>query len=287
MPSGLLFIVILAIWAVILIPRVIRMYDQHATHRSTRRFRHAMASLGGSRRSRRPVDVMMVRRAQSVQGMAAGILLDPAVDLHLDHGVDPFVTDAALDEAETSRRVEARREALRRAAARRRRVVLALAAAAIACVGLGVAGFIPLLAAVIPGFLTLGMVLVSRRFARQQAAWREQVRHRAEQRRADRASDVIPLAPVVSVRRRIDDHGAAVPGRQGASSAQDAQGGGFSWMSGAGRVATPAQLRLMEQYRALSATYSDPEEELGLDDYVSGANQTPAAGYRRLRAVNE
>lgn len=293
MPSGLLFIAILAIWAVILIPRMLRIYDHQSTHRSTRRFRHAMASLGGSRRARRPVDVVMVRRAESTPRAALGIVLDSAVDLHLDHGVDPFLGDEDVVGTEQTRRVTARLAAAKRASARRRRVVLTLAGAVLLCFGLGIAGILPLAVALVPSCLAIGMVVVSRRFARQQTLWREEVRLRAEQRRAAHAVDVLPMAPVVPVRRILDDQGVAVLNGK-VRSRSSAQGAGVARGFAGGRGATPAQVRLMEQYRALSATYSDAEEELGLDEYIAGggnggreAYRGAPAGHRQLRAVNE
>ena len=271
MPSGLIFIVILAIWAVILVPRMVRRYDLHATDRTTRRFRHAMSSLGGSGRVRRRVDVMMVRRAAPAGSVSTGAIFDSAVDLHLDHGVDPFVAESVTD-ADS----EARRFAARTAAVRRRRVVLALCLGVCGAVVLALVGVVSGWVAVVPTMMLALMVAVSRRHALQQTRWREQLRLRAEERRLRNSVDVVPLAPVVSVRRRVEDVAGTAPAQVRSIDGKQRR-----------RSLTPAQGRLAEQYRALSATYQDAEDELGLDDYVAGDVRPDYSQQPRLRAVNE
>ncbi len=276
MPSGLLFIVILTIWAVILVPRMVRMYDQHATQRTTRRFRHAMSSLGGSRRTQRPVDVMMVRRVAPVRRATVGVLLDSAVDLHLDHGVDPFLAESTEGDDAREQRLAARRRASRTAVARRRRVMVGLFGGAAVLALLGVLGVLPMWAPMAPTLMLTVMVAVSRRHARQMEQWRQDLRLRAEQRRQRSEVDVVPMAPVVAVRRRVEESGGGVLGSVHPIG-----------LRGQRRGMTPAQARLAEQYRALSATYVDTEDELGLDDYVGGSTHADVDELPRLRAVNE
>lgn len=288
----MLFIAIGAIWVVILVPRMVRLYDRGATERTTRRFQHAMASLSGNRRARRQVDVMLVRRAPSSAAM--GLLLDPAVDLHLDHGVDPFLGGEEEVELIRARREAERREAAARAAQRRRRTIAAFTLVVLATAVAGVVGAVPLLAAVLPAVLLLAVLVTSRVHAKRQATWRAQVAARSAERRQARALATMPVAPVVPVRRRIEATGGAGAG-MGAAAVQGgavrvlrpaevaqlpSRAGQAVSRGGVRRPGSLAAARVVEQYTALSATYTDAEEELGLDAYAS-------ADVRYLRAAGE
>lgn len=348
MPTGLLYVAILVLWAVVLVPMWLRRHERTAEHRTTRRFRHAMATLDRSRLTRRPVDVMLVARSghrsssDAPTTLASSMVLDASVDLHLDHGVDPFVDTVEEHEVLLARRADSRRVAVRIAAARRRRTLAALLGATLV---VGIAGFlgfvalwlvaVPILVAV--GFLTLARVQVRAQVA-QDSRW---ARRMASRRSA--ASSELPLATVVPVRRHLEaaagsvqdvvpshrnsaaiaasagqarTFGATSPGagdvriltpaevaelRTGAVSAAAAargslqsgstrsggvrgvvtEGGrGFFTVAGrrpavvagsGGRVTTPGSLssaRLMEQTAAISATHTDAEQELGLDEYA-------------------
>lgn len=48
MPSGLVFVAIVVIWAVILAPRAVRLYERGASARTAHRFRSAMTALAGT-----------------------------------------------------------------------------------------------------------------------------------------------------------------------------------------------------------------------------------------------
>lgn len=292
MPSGLVFIAIVAIWAVILVPRVARLYDRGATERTTRRFQHAMASLGGSRRDRRrPVDVMLVRRAPS--SAEVGLLLDPAVDLHLDHGVDPFLGGDEEVQVRRTRREADRRAAAAKAARRRRRTIGAFGVVALLTAVASALGMLPVFAVTVPLGLLVALLGMSRWHAKRQAVWRAQVAARSAERRRARVLETMPVAPVVAVRRRIESTGAAVPaatavrGQEGVRVLHPAEvaqlgsaGARAGRRDGISRPGSLAAARLVEQYSALSATYTDAEDELGLDDYA-------AANVRYLRAANE
>ena len=65
MPSGVVFVAILMIWAVILAPRVMRLYERNATQRTTNRFSSAMTVLGGGKAVAR-VAVDTARRGSKV-----------------------------------------------------------------------------------------------------------------------------------------------------------------------------------------------------------------------------
>lgn len=65
MPSGVVFVAILVIWAVILAPRAMKLYERTATQRTTKRFSSAMAVLGSGKTVAR-VAVDTARRGSKV-----------------------------------------------------------------------------------------------------------------------------------------------------------------------------------------------------------------------------
>ena len=353
MPTGLLYVAILVLWAVVLVPMWLRRHERTAEHRTTRRFRHAMATLDRSRLTRRPVDVMLVARSgqrgstDAPTSLASSMVLDASVDLHLDHGVDPFVDTVEEHEVLLARRADSRRVAVRIAAARRRRTLAALLGVTLL---VGIAGFFGVLAlwlTALPVLAAVGFLALARTQVRAQVAQDSRWARRMASRRAAATSE-LPLATVVPVRRHLEasavsdrdatssDHnsspiaasagqartfGATSPGaddvrvltpsevaelRTGAVSAAAAargsllpgaarsgsarssgvrgvvtEGGrGFFTVAGrrpavvagsGGRVTTPGSLsgaRLMEQTAAISATHTDAEQELGLDEYA-------------------
>lgn len=348
MPTGLLYVAILVLWAVVLVPMWLRRHERTAEHRTTRRFRHAMATLDRSRLTRRPVDVMLVARSgqhgtsSAPTTLASSMVLDSSVDLHLDHGVDPFVDTHEEHEVLLARRADSRRVAVRIAAARRRRTLAALLGATLL---VGVAGFFGLVAlwlVAVPVLAAVGFLVLARTQVRAQVSQDSRWASRMASRRAAATAD-LPLATVVPVRRHLEagaasdananpasitattqaasagdsrTFGATSPGADdvrvltasevaelrtaavsaaaaargshlpGASRSSGIRGvvteGGRGFFTVAGRrpavvagsggaVTTPGSLsgaRLMEQTAAISATHTDVEQELGLDDYA-------------------
>jgi hypothetical protein len=288
MPSGLVFAAIVVIWAIILIPRMVRVYDMRATERTTRRFQHAMASLGEQRRARRGMDVMLVRRATPA---VHGVLFDPAVDLHLDHGVDPFLGDE-----EDQRRRRARREAARQvaltAARRRRRVLAGAVAVTVAMTVLAGLSMVPMWLAMVPTVLTTSVVVVYRRQRRRQEVWLAELAERSAARASRALQTNARVAPVVAVVPQAAPEAAPVPAEpetndvvvlRTGEGAGSVQAGGGAAPAARRRANRRAQARLAEQQRALAATYADAEEELGLDAYASPSQVRRA----HLRAANE
>jgi Ca2+/Na+ antiporter len=348
MPTGLVYVAILVLWAVVLVPMWLRRHERTAEHRTTRRFRHAMATLDRSRLTRRPVDVMLVSRSGQRGGidapttLASSLVLDASVDLHLDHGVDPFVDTVEEHEVLLARRADSRRVAVRIAAARRRRTLAALLAATLVVGVLGLLGIIAMWVAVVPVLAAVGFLVLARAQVRSQVAQDSRWARRMAARRSASPTG-LPLATVIPVRRHLEASavsdgeversrstsagtidsagqvrtvGATSPGaddvrvlspaevaelRSGAVSAAAAvrgslhpgtsrysgvrgvvsEGGrGFFTVAGrrpavvagsGGRVTTPGSLsgaRLMEQTAAISATHTDVEQELGLDEYA-------------------
>lgn len=292
MPSGLVFAAIVVIWAIILIPRMVRVYDMRSTERTTRRFQHAMASLSEQRRARRGIDVMLVRRAKPA---VHGVLFDPAVDLHLDHGVDPFLGDEDDQQRRRARRDAARQVALT-AAKRRRRVLAGAVAVTIAMTALAGLSMVPTWMALAPTALTTAVVVIYRRQRRRQEVWLAELAERSAARASRTLQSQEPIAPVAAVvslaSRDVADEvphtgtGEAedvVVLRTGSSEDPERAATGAARAADRRRTNRRAQARLAEQRRALAATYTDAEAELGLDDFASPQNLRRA----HLRAANE
>lgn len=211
MPNGLLYLAILVLWAVVLIPMWLRRHERTAEHRTTRRFRHAMATLDRSRRIHRPADVMLVSRKRVSESgeeeivVPAGMVLDASVDLHLDHGVDPFVDSDEEYEVLLARRIDSRRVAARIAAARRRRTLMALLGGGVLVGVVAGVGLVPLWLVIVPVVAAVGFLWFARSQVRshreQDARWAR----RMAARRQVKASSEDQLASVAAV------HGAAEP----------------------------------------------------------------------------
>lgn len=280
MPSGLAIVAIAVIWAAILIPRMAAVYERSAAGRTTRRFQRAMAALGGGRRALGRADVILVHRA----ARAPHDGFDQAVDLHIDHGVDPF-SGAAEDEALSFARAERERTvAARIAASRRRRTLLTLLGLTVVVAVVGLLGLVPswlaIPAAAVGAVAAAAILLVSRQHAlacRRRRAARS--RREAARRRAESE-----LAPITPARRSIEPESG-----QGTARASRSDLGGenvrllfpaeVARMTGAVRAADRervmrpgawASARFLEEDAALAATYIDDEQRLGLDDYALG-----------------
>lgn len=241
MSSGPIFLLILVIWAVVLAPVVMRMYERTAPTRSTRKFSHAMLALGHAHRFRTPADVMLVRRARR----HTHVLLDPMVDHYLDHG-DLSPRDGAND-APSGPTVT---RAAARAAMRRRRTVAGLLAATVLLIVAALVGVLPLALTVVPMALLTGFVLLSRRQMLAKSDRRSEDAARNSRRQlAQRAAAVDVTVP--KVRRHIEPTPA---------------------MAVAADAADRRRPRLVPagDDAALAATYDSEEERLGLIDYIGG-----------------
>ena len=242
MSSGPIFLLILVIWAVVLAPVVMRMYERSAPTRSTRKFNHAMLALGHAHRFRTPADVMLVRRGRQ----HSHVLLDPMVDHYLDHGDVPLGSDA--DDDSHAPRVT---RAAAQAAMRRRRTVAGLLAATALLMIAALVGLLPVVVPVLPLALLTVFVLLSRRQMVAKADRRSAVSARTSRRQlVQRAAAVDVTVP--AVRRHIE------PTLAMATSGEDVTNGN-----------RPRLVAAVDD-AALAASYSSEEERLGLIDYIGG-----------------
>lgn len=263
MLTGLLYAAVIAMWAVILLPRWLGTSDRYRDARTSQRFRSSLRSVTQRHRSH---DV-----AAAPGGQASRVDTSPrdsAIDRHLDLGIDPFVGSAEDGHRRRARHQQVRREARAAAASRRRRVMIGLlSATALAVVGV-VLGAVPIAAAVLPAGALGGYtyLLRSQSQARRQAA------------RSTRAEGANPPA---SESGSGDARGTWEP-----VAAPEP-----SYMRAPRATAVPRELdstengpwtaeRMLEQAAALRSG-EDVEAELGLDEYAYPPE------YQTARAVNE
>ena len=131
--TGLIYVVIIALWAAVLIPIWLRRHDQISESRSTARFSSAMRTLGSSDRGASP----------SRRAVDASMDIHPE-DLAITRGSRD--TGARMDSNRPSEGMDPsyERELVRQAAATRRAVVLgSLTGLLLLCLVLAIAGVLP------------------------------------------------------------------------------------------------------------------------------------------------
>ncbi|HEU4676745.1 MAG TPA: hypothetical protein VFS29_12195 [Motilibacteraceae bacterium] len=177
MGSGLIYVGILAMWAVYLVPVLLRRHDAVNEARSVDRFSRAMRIL-----SRRPATpdrryVVMPQRPRGATG------------LRLDGGVLP---KRSARPAAPEVREDVRTAARRRLVARRRRLALVLLSLTTLCLLLSGAGVVGWWAPVLTGLLLVAFAVHLRAQARQEAVLRR--------RRAAQAARVARSRPLPAPR---------------------------------------------------------------------------------------
>lgn len=265
MLTGLLYAAVVAMWAVVLIPRWLGASDRYRETRSVQRFRHSLRSVR-PRRSHRSHDVSVVegKRVGRVDTSPA----DSAIDDHLNLGIDPFAGSREDAHRQHAKAAQTRREAVSASARRRRRITSGLVAATVVTTLLMLVGMmspvLPVLSALaLGGFVYLVRTQVANRDAAARAA--AQASRPATARSATQEATNAVWEPVhapepsylrapraTSFPREIDS---TVNGE---------------WTSE----------RMLEQAAALR-TGQDIDEELGTEEYAHPAEFSPA------RAVNE
>jgi hypothetical protein len=262
--TGLLYAAVIAMWAVVLLPRWLGTSDRYRDARTTQRFRRSLRSVSMRRHRSHDVAAMPGARESRVDTAPA----DSAIDRHLDLGIDPFVGTAEDGHRRRARHLQSRRSASAAAAQRRKRVLLGLSAMTVLAVAGTVAGLLPLFLSLLVGASLAGYVylLTAQSRARARAA-------EARLRRAARrdGADVAPSQP----RTTWDPVEAPVP----------------SYLRAPRATAVPREIdstdngpwtaeRMLEQAAALRAG-DDVEAELGLDEYAYPPE------YETARAANE
>ncbi|MEO6821951.1 MAG: hypothetical protein ABI468_05700 [Candidatus Nanopelagicales bacterium] len=240
MPDGLLYLVLVVVWAFVLIPMWLRKHDEANESRSVDRFSRALSSLSGRRdRKGQKSSGGAFLRARSVvmPGRPRGAQ-DPQVTV--TGACAPEQTKSAsaatLAGAMTQQRPEPRRALVVVAAGRRRRVLLGLLVVTVLVLAAGLLHKVPMWTAVAPALLLVAFVvsarrarmrteLVQRRKLQRQslteAARAAQTGRAAGARRRVRATDAVPAA---ASGVGIDLLVTATPGGVGAAAAVDERG---------------------------------------------------------------
>lgn len=256
MLTGLLYAAVVAMWAVVLIPRWLGTSDRYRDTRSSKRFRRSLHAV--ARRAHRSHDVaaMPGRKPARVDTAPA----DSAIDRHLDLGIDPFVGTAEDGHRRRARHHHVRRQAAAAAAVRRRRILVGLGGlTGLALVG-AVVGVVPLMWPVLLGVAFGGYVFLLRNPARL-------------------AGGAGVAAPAASAASPADVQDATWEPRQAPEP---------SYMRAPRATVIPRELdsqdpwtaeRMLEQAAALR-TGEDTEAELGLDELAYPE-------YQPARAVGE
>lgn len=256
MLTGLLYAAVVAMWAVVLIPRWLGTSDRYRDTRTSKRFRRSLQAV--TRRTHRSHDVaaMPGRKPARVDTAPA----DSAIDRHLDLGIDPFVGTAEDGHRRRARHHQVRRQAAAAAAVRRRRIVAGLGGLTVLAVLGAVIGVVPLMWPVLLGVAFGGYVFLLRNPARLAGAARSS-------------------APAASAPARTQTTDATWEPREAPEP---------SYMRAARATVIPRELdsedpwtaeRMLEQAAALR-TGEDAEAELGLDEIAYPE-------YEPARAVGE
>ena len=262
MLTGLLYVAVIGMWAVVLLPRWLGTSDRYRDARSTQRFRRSLHAV--SVRRHRSHD--MAAKPGSMASRVDTAPADAAIDAHLDHGIDPFVGMPEDKHRRRARAEQVRKQATAVAAGRRRRVLIALGSATVLSLVAAVLGFLPVTLAVISAGALGGYVYLLRSQSR--------ARSRAAAQRRRRAGEAQNAAPAEQAEQTWDPVEAPIP----------------SYMRAAKATAIPREIdstkngpwtaeRMLEQAAALRAG-EDAESELGLDEYAYPE-------YQHARAVNE
>lgn len=166
MLTGLLYAAVIAMWAVVLLPRWLGTSDRYRDTRTSKRFRRSLHAVSGRKHRSHDVAAMPGRAPGRVDTAPS----DSAIDKHLDLGIDPFVGTAEDGHRQRAREQQVRKTATVAAAVRRRRILLVLGAlTSIAFVG-AVAGVVPLMWPVLLGAALGGYVFLLRNPSRLVAA---------------------------------------------------------------------------------------------------------------------
>ncbi len=164
MGSGLIYVVIIGVWAVVLVPTWLRQHDHADPERTVDRFARNMALLAS-----RPA----VEKSNSLAG---GALNDNANDGYISRPSGNTQSDVRVVTRPSAARNSRGRAA--RAARRRRNVLAVLTGVLLAVAATVVAGMLPALTLAVPFALIIGFVVVARtqvRKGQSQAGQRQAV----------------------------------------------------------------------------------------------------------------
>lgn len=188
--TGLIYVVIIALWAAVLIPMWLRRHDQISEVRSTARFSSAMKSLGSQGQVQYATD------SHGLDGYAMDMALPPMRSPEREARMPRTTTTRPSTRPSTARPAEGldpdyERELVRQAASTRRAIVLgALTVILLVALVLAIASVLPKWAPILAALPVVAFVLA----ASMTAAARSDARPSARPaRRASRATEADPV----------------------------------------------------------------------------------------------
>lgn len=194
MLTGLVYLIVIALWAVILVPRWLRRHDRSAELRSSMRFDRAMQTLSrrrgrGVSSTSHAVDITVAGARNRVHDSIRVDSSAPSpIDAHLDGGIDPFAGSLTEEQLRDARRRQSRSAAQAASAHRRKQVQQVLAGVSIVAFILMLMGVVsPMMFILVPAAL-VGFNVLSRRQASQASRTEKRLRrnedHRSDVRRS-------------------------------------------------------------------------------------------------------
>lgn len=158
MLTGLLYAAVIAMWAVVLLPRWLGTSDRYRDTRTSKRFRRSLHAVSRPRHRSHDVAAMPGAKASRVDTAPA----DSAIDRHLDLGIDPFVGTAEDGYRQRAKEQQVKRQAGVAAAVRRRRILAGLGGLTVLSLLGAVLGVVPLMWPVLLGAALGGYIFLLR-----------------------------------------------------------------------------------------------------------------------------
>ena len=263
MLTGLLYAAVIAMWAVVLLPRWLGTSDRYRDARTTQRFRRSLRSVSARRHRSHDVAAMPGAQAGRVDTAPA----DAAIDQHLDLGIDPSSVPRKTATVGVPATTSPAKPPVPRPHCDAKRILTGLAAVSLVSVLGLVAGFVPMPLALLALAALAGYVYL---LAAQSRARARGSRSPASSRRPCRYRGCFDAT---------------------ARHVGSGRGAGSSYLRAPRATAVPREIdseengpwtaeRMLEQAAALRSG-QDAEAELGLDEYAY------PSGYETARAVNE
>lgn len=198
MLTGLVYLIVIALWALILVPRWLRRHDRNAELRSSMRFDRAMKTL--SRRGRgvsstsHNVDVTVTGARNRVHDSIRIDSTAPSpIDAHLDGGLDPFEGSLTDEQLRDARRRQTRSAAQAASAHRRKQVQQVLAGVSLVAFILMIMGVISFMMFLLAPIALAGFTYLSRRQSLQAERTETRLRRSEDQRASTRRSTATGL----------------------------------------------------------------------------------------------
>lgn len=194
MLTGLVYLIVIALWALILVPRWLRRHDRSAELRSSMRFDRAMQTLGrrrgrGVSSTSHNVDVTVAGARNRVHdSIRVDSSVPSPIDAHLDGGLDPFSGSLTEEQLRDARRRQTRSAAQAASAHRRKQVQQILAAVSLIAFILMLMGVVSFMMFLLAPIALAGFTYLSRRQALQSERTETRLRRNEDQRSTARRS---------------------------------------------------------------------------------------------------